>query len=82
MLSCPLCRKEWCITSKLCNDCNKIKHLMDIYSREKVIEILEKVLVVEKFKENKKENETEKVETNDNKDYDKPVTRSQYKMPK
>ena len=50
MLSCPLCRKEWCITSKLCDECNKVKHLMDIYSREKVIEILEKILVVEKFK--------------------------------
>jgi hypothetical protein len=81
MLSCPLCRKEWCITSKLCDECNKIKHLMDIYSREKVIEILEKVLVVEQFKENKEEKTEQKLET-DNDGYDKPITRSQYKMPK
>lgn len=78
MLSCPLCRKEWCITSKLCDECNKVKHLMDIYSREKVIEILEKILVVEKFKEHKEENNNEKVVADDKNDYDKPVTRSQY----
>ena len=78
MLSCPLCRNEWCITSKLCNECNKVKHLMDIYSREKVIEILEKILVVEKFKETKEENNKEKVVADDKTDYDKPVTRSQY----
>jgi len=71
MFSCPLCRTEWCITSKLCDDCNKIKHLMDIYSRDKVIDILEKVLVVEKFKNTKEEKEA-----NDIDDYDKPTTRS------
>lgn len=75
MFSCPLCRTEWCITSKLCVDCNKIKHLMDIYSRDKVIDILEKVLVVEKFKNTKEEKEAKVA--NDIEDYDKPTTRSQ-----
>tara|TARA_S200002703_G_C3778186_1_gene239667 strand:- start:53 stop:217 length:165 start_codon:yes stop_codon:yes gene_type:complete len=51
---------------------------MDIYSREKVIEILEKILVVEKFKEHKEEKNNEKVVADDKNDYDKPVTRSQY----
>ena len=75
MLSCPLCRTEWCITSKLCDKCNKVKHLMDIYSRDKVIEILEHVLVVEKFKEKKvekKEEEEKETCSNDLKDYDNP----------
>ncbi len=77
MLSCPLCRTEWCITSKLCDKCNKVKHLMDIYGRDKVVEILEKVLIVEQFKEKtfkKSLDKTEVEETcsNDLKDYDNP----------
>ena len=72
MFSCPLCRSEWCITSKLCDKCNKVKHLMDIYSRDKIIEILEKVLVVEQFKQ---QNDPP-ILADDNEDYDKPVTRS------
>ena len=85
MLSCPLCRTEWCITSKLCDKCNKVKHLMDIYSRDKVVEILEKVLVVEQFKETfnkslhkidktkvEKEEEKKQICSDDLKDYDNP----------
>jgi len=73
MFSCPLCRTEWCITSKLCDKCNKVKHLMDIYSRDKVVEILEKVLVVEQFKEEEKKDKIEKeTHSNDLKDYDNP----------
>ncbi len=71
MFSCPLCRTEWCITSKLCDKCNKVKHLMDIYGRDKVVEILEKVLIVEQFKE-KKEEEIKETCSNDLKDYDNP----------
>ncbi len=71
MLSCPLCRTEWCITSKLCDKCNKVKHLMDIYSRDKVVEILEKVLVVEQFKD-KVEEEKKQICSDDLKDYDNP----------
>jgi len=76
MLSCPLCRTEWCITSKLCDKCNKVKHLMDIYSRDKVVEILEKVLVVEQFKDDNKkksvEEEKKQICSDDLKDYDNP----------
>jgi len=74
MFSCPLCRTEWCITSKLCDKCNKVKHLMDIYSRDKVVEILEKVLVVEQFKEaeEKKDKIEKETHSNDLKDYDNP----------
>tara|TARA_R100000951_G_scaffold49669_1_gene41999 strand:- start:371 stop:526 length:156 start_codon:yes stop_codon:yes gene_type:complete len=45
---------------------------MDIYSRDKIIEILEKVLVVEQFKQ---QNDPP-ILADDNEDYDKPVTRS------
>ncbi len=72
MFSCPLCRTEWCITSKLCDKCNKVKHLMDIYSRDKVVEILEKVLVVEQFKDKEIEEEKKETHSDDLKDYDNP----------
>jgi len=48
--TCPLCRKNWIITSKLCDDCDRIRHYMEIYSRDKILTILEKLLVVEQFK--------------------------------
>ncbi len=45
---------------------------MDIYSRDKVVEILEKVLVVEQFKEAKEVEEKKETCSNDLKDYDNP----------
>lgn len=80
--TCPLCRKEWILYKNVCLKCDKIRHLMEIYSRDKVIDILEKVLVVEQFKEKKEENEAkEPVAYNschgdDSADYDGPKTRS------
>ncbi len=47
---------------------------MDIYSRDKVIEILEHVLVVEKFKE-KEEEKKQDLNTNDALDKPKLVTK-------
>ncbi len=83
--TCPLCRKEWILYKNVCLKCDKIRHLMEIYSRDKVIDILEKVLVVEQFKEKKEEhdpvNTKEPVAYNschgdDSADYDGPKTRS------
>jgi len=49
MFDCPICG-ETIITTKLCNDCEIIRQLVKIYSKEKVIEVLDKVLVVKQFK--------------------------------
>jgi len=49
MLNCPLCRQEWVFTSKLCESCDKIRHLMTIYDRDIILDILDKCLVVQKF---------------------------------
>ncbi len=49
MFDCPICG-ETIITTKLCNDCEIIRQLCKIYSKEKVIEVLDKVLVVKQFK--------------------------------
>ncbi len=54
------------ITTKLCKDCERIRQLTKIYSRDKVIEVLNKVLVVRQFvpakTENKKETDVEQVD--------------------
>ena len=46
---CPIC-SDYILLSKVCNDCEKIRQLTKIYGKEKVIEVLDKVLVVQKFK--------------------------------
>tara|TARA_R110000787_G_scaffold195263_3_gene306672 strand:+ start:1221 stop:1490 length:270 start_codon:yes stop_codon:yes gene_type:complete len=41
MFECPLCRKEWCVISKLCDKgCNDIRHLISIYGLENVLNVL------------------------------------------
>ena len=58
--TCPMCRKKWIITTKLCEECDKIRHMMEIYSPKKIIQILQKLLVVEQFKcENDSGDDTE-----------------------
>ncbi len=42
LLSCPIC-EGWSIYS-VCSDCRKIRHYMSIYSKERVIEILDSIL--------------------------------------
>ena len=69
-LTCPLCRQEWILLSKLCPECDRIRFLMSIYSRDKILDILDKTLIVQKFKE-------EVIATDDS--YQKPKTRSDEK---
>jgi hypothetical protein len=44
MLDCKLCG-EVLYTSYLCSSCNRVKDMMNLYSREVVIEVLENVLI-------------------------------------
>ena len=69
-LTCPLCREEWILLSKLCPECDRIRFLMSIYSRDKILDILDKTLIVQKFKEG---------ETATDASYEKPKTRSDEK---
>lgn len=50
MFQCPIC-EELIFTTKLCSDCEVIRQLAKIYSRERIIEVLEKVLVVRQFRQ-------------------------------
>lgn len=45
MLECPLCRVEWCVLSKLCVECEEIRHLISIYGRDNIKNILTTNLV-------------------------------------
>lgn len=51
MFMCPLCRCEWVLVSKLCTDCDRVRHLYSIYDKKVIMEILDKTLVVQKFKD-------------------------------
>lgn len=43
-LDCKLCG-AWCYTTYICVDCNKVKDIINLYSREVVLSVLEKVLI-------------------------------------
>ena len=45
VLTCALCESEFVFFSSVCCDCRRIKHIMNIYSKEEVLEVLEKILV-------------------------------------
>ena len=51
--SCPLCREEWLIltTKGLCPRCERIRFIMASYGREPVIQCVEKVFLIDKFRE-------------------------------
>jgi len=42
MFNCYLCEKESCYTSWFCDDCRKIKNIMNVYGKEDVLDILNK----------------------------------------
>mgnify|MGYP003641386152 CR=1 FL=1 len=51
MFNCKLCLKShYSATEYLCNECDKIRILMEVYDRRKVINILEKCLIINQFK--------------------------------
>ena len=45
VLSCALCEGEFVFLSSVCCECRRIKHIMNIYSKEEVLNVLEKILV-------------------------------------
>jgi len=69
MFSCALCESEWVFGQNVCADCRQIRHLMNIYSKNAVLKCLNKCLVIEQFKKEKKKEEP------GDESYDKPITR-------
>jgi len=62
MLDCKLCH-QWSYES-LCGDCEKIEKLYSIYGKETVLKVLDSVLVIQKFKDEKEVKEEKKKEYN------------------
>ena len=54
MFSCALCEEEIVIVSKLCPRCRNIKHLISVYTRDRIYEILDSVLKRTEDKQNNK----------------------------
>ena len=73
MLDCKLCG-ETCYTTYICSSCNRIKDMINLYSRDIVLETLEKVLVRTEKQRNHKLN-TELTDES----YIKPQTRNSIK---
>ena len=54
MITCPLCNEEYVFVSAFCSQCTKLKRILNVYGREEVLLILEKVcLRSEKQREHK-----------------------------
>jgi len=71
VFQCKLCEEETVITVNLCEKCRKIKHMMNIYTREIVYDVLDKVLIrnteQRQYKiKNYKKPETDIIDTTDN----------------
>ena len=45
MLWCKLCKSEYVFTTYLCENCSRIKHIMNIYGNKRVLEVIESVLI-------------------------------------
>jgi hypothetical protein len=49
MFSCPIC-SEWVLVAKLCGECDKIRQLCKLYGKEKLLQVLDKTMVIQKLK--------------------------------
>jgi len=56
MITCPLCEQNYTLYS-LCADCRRIRHFMSIYSKDRVIQILDNILSRTEDKQDNKVNE-------------------------
>ena len=54
MWKCKLCEDTVCYTTYICDDCRVIRHLINIYSKESVLKVLKRCLVIEKFERTKR----------------------------
>lgn len=49
MFACPVC-DEWIIATKICHQCDIIRQLCKIYGRDKLIEVLNKTMIIQQLK--------------------------------
>jgi len=56
MFTCPVCG-DWILTAKLCGECDTIRQLCKLYGKDKLLEVLNKTMIIQKLKEDKKDTE-------------------------
>ena len=49
MFTCPIC-DTWLVSHRLCGDCDKIRQLCKIYTKERLLEVLDKTLVIQQMR--------------------------------
>jgi hypothetical protein len=54
MFECPIC-SDWILYGKTCVDCDKIRQLCKLYGKAKLLEILDKTMVIQQLKKTKTE---------------------------
>ena len=54
MFECPIC-SDWVLYGKTCVDCDKIRQLCKLYGKDKLLEILDKTMVIQQLKKDKTE---------------------------
>ncbi len=54
MFTCPVCG-DWILTAKLCGECDTIRQLCKLYGKDKLLEVLNKTMIIQKLKEDKKD---------------------------
>lgn len=56
MFTCSLCDEETCFIFPLCDKCQKIKDIIKLYGKERILEKLETIYIVQKPKQEQKKN--------------------------
>jgi len=54
MFACPIC-SEWILVNKLCGECDKIRQLCKLYGKQKLLEVLDKTMVIQKLKKDEED---------------------------
>ena len=54
MFECPICG-DWLLIHKTCKECDKIRQLCKLYGKQKLLEILDKTMVIQQLKDKKEE---------------------------
>jgi hypothetical protein len=84
MFLCVLCQEEYSILKNHCAVCEKIKRIINVYSKEKVLEILDRVCLrkAEKLQDYKIKDIKKEIEKDIEKEIEKqPVGDSTYLQP-
>ncbi len=50
---CPVCGETWLIYNSLCTDCRRVKHTMNLVGKERFLNAIDRLFVMQENKTNK-----------------------------